>query len=172
MKRLQYLALIVLGGVSFFQAAHAYTLKSLDSPIPVISGVLLQKEDIRDGADFYATLSEPVTYRQVKLPEGTQFIGHVTGGRLSKHMHLHRGGVNIWIDQVVFPNGSRYTIYPNEHVQPNYRFRSGLLSHDTGTLIDAGGRLYLRFKPASMNGILQTAVQDQAFEPPDIERFH
>jgi hypothetical protein len=159
MKRNLLTPLIVLSMVFTLQAANAYPLKSLDAPIPVISGVLLSDKEVVKGSDFHATLSEPVIYQTMRLPEGTQFIGHIDNIR---HPHRwRRGGMDIWIDQVVFPNGSRYSIYPDEQVTPNYCFKPTFWGKRADTQMDAGGRLYLQFTPSSMNGILQTSMKDK-----------
>jgi hypothetical protein len=152
------IGLIVLSMMLLWQAADAYTLKSLDASFPVISGVLINRDDAQKGMDFHATLMEPVAYQGMVLPEGTQFVGHVSNVP-EKGSWRRAGRLEIWFDQVVFTNGERYTIYPYEQPQPHLRF-SIRTNGRSSTFVDAGDRIFLQFNPATMKGILQMAQQN------------
>lgn len=156
MKQLFIAAIVLLSGC-FLQTVRAYELQSLDDSIPVMSGVLIQSKDVKEGQDFHGTLSESVAYQGLVLPEGTQFVGHL--GDITPLKNWKRfGAVDIWIDQVVFNNGNTYAIYPAEQLFPHSRIKP---KSKSGALLDITETIRLRFTPATLKGLLQTATQDK-----------
>ncbi len=154
-----YFALLIVGFLFLSQPAMAYTLPSLNDPVPVISGVAINPATVQNGADFQASLSEPIFYKNLQLPEGTQFIGHI----YNANQYSHWGSpehFEVWISQAVFPDGTRFAIYPNEQIHPNYAYTPAYLERYHGNFIEAGGRLKLRFSPDEMKGMLQTGTNN------------
>jgi hypothetical protein len=154
----------LLGGTAiillfFSWVGHAYDLPSLKSPIPVISDLLISAKEAEQGGDFHATLAEPINYQGLSLPDGTQFIGHL-GDIQKSHQGKRLRHLSIWIDQAVFPNGSRYTIYRESQLQPNLKLNLKEVVDRPGSRIEAGERLYLQFTPADMKGFFETSLTD------------
>ncbi len=140
---------------------QALELKGLDKPIPVMAGMAVTQKDLKPGLEFYATVAEPLTFQQGwKLPEGTQFIGHVDE---IKTATLWRRGSHlaVWIDQVVFPSGKKYLIYPHEQIHPNYEFHPKFWGSQPEALIGAGQRLDFVFNPGIMRGMMQMGACDE-----------
>ena len=159
-----------LGGAAiillFFSGlAHAYDLPSLTSPIPVISDLQISGQEAEQGGDFHATLAEPVKYKGLSLPDGTQFIGHLGDIRKS-HQGKHLKHLSIWIDQAVFPNGSRYVIYREAQFQPNLTLNLREVVDRPGSKIEPGERLLLQFTPADIKGFFETSLTDHAQDNP------
>jgi len=143
---------ILLGMVLSLQSV-AFAQKSLDTPFPVISGVMLDKASLKPGADFHATTPEDVLFTEGTLPEGTQFIGYVSD--------LHRCGISdrlctfdIQINQVILPNGARSYIYPYQETRPHFRFKPKFWGGTPTAYLVAGSPISLQFSPATLRGIL------------------
>jgi hypothetical protein len=151
----------LLAGICQGETAQAYTLHHLEDPIPVVSAVQVQQKDTRPGVDFYATLAEPLLYQGKRLPEGTEFMGHIREiRRMLPWGRQHR--VDIWIDQVLLTNGQRYTVYPHEQVKPHARHWASPSPLPSQSLLEPGQRLYLQFQPATLKGMLKLAQPSYA----------
>ncbi len=161
------MAIIVLAFLAVPQVSSAYSLKSLEAPVPVISGSRITLDDVQHGMDFHASLSEPLQYKSMQIPEGTEFIGHIYRPH-PERTQVH-GSLQIWIHEVIFPNGTRYEIYPNEQRYPHLTLSTRPRTLSGGALVDAGQKVYFQFVPFSLKGMFITSQISESISPPVLD---
>jgi len=109
---------IVAVGVAIAMLASAswadQTIRNLKRPIQVQLETPVQSANATVGQPFAAKLAEPVHYKNLTLPAGTEFKGHIVKFAHSKHFG-RPGYVILQTDEAALPNGQTVGFDPAKY---------------------------------------------------------
>jgi hypothetical protein len=85
--------------------AVAASMERYDAHMAMVMQNTINTATTNEDAPFEAKLQEAACVKEVCLPPGTLFQGHVAKVKASKELSLYSPSIGVHIDQVRFPNG-------------------------------------------------------------------
>jgi hypothetical protein len=124
-------ALAVTGAAPELSWADQH-LRNLKRPVTVQLDTPVQSVNTTTGQPFAAKLAEPVHYKNMTLPAGTEFRGHISKVQHSRHFG-RPGYVILQTDSATLPNGQTLNLESGK-----YEPRNRALHHpDTETFVES-----------------------------------
>lgn len=99
------------------------TLRNLKRPMQVQLETPVQTANMTVGQPFAAKLTEPVHYKNMTLPAGTEFRGHISKFAHSKHFG-RPGYAILQTDEAILPNGQTMQFDSDKYAPPNKALRN------------------------------------------------